>query len=320
MRPARFGIVLLVLLVLPVTACQKQPGPAAGPKKLMVVTTLFPLYDFTRTVGGDRVEVRLLLPPGVEPHHFEPRPEDIVLLGKADVFIYTNRYLEPWAAGMIEGFGGKGPEVVDASAGVAFLPAAGLDDDHGGSGHGAHHGEGMDPHVWLSVPNAAKMVDNITAALARKDPAGSDFYRRNADEYRTRLAALDSRFRAGLAGCGSRIFLHGGHYAFGYLAQRYGLTYLSAYGVSADAEPTPRKMMALVDQVRKHALAYIFYEELLSPRVAGTIARETGATLLKLRAVHNVSREEMAAGATYISLMEENLKNLRTGLQCRSRY
>jgi zinc transport system substrate-binding protein len=317
LRILKIIVVLLILLVPFLAACQKGREPAGGPKKLQVVTTLFPLYDFVRTVGGDRVEVRLLLPPGVEPHNFEPRPEDIVLLNKADVFVYTNRYMEPWAAGMLAGLGSKGPEVVDASAGVAFLPAAGHDEDHGDDRHGHYQGEGMDPHVWLSIPNAKIMVENITVALERKDPAGTPFYRKNGDDYRARLSELDDRFRRGVSDCGGRRFLHGGHYAFGYLAKQYGLTYLSAYGVSADAEPTPRKMMSLVDQVKRQSIKYIFYEELITPRVAETIARETGTTLLKLRGIHNVSREDMAGGATYISLMEENLKNLRTGLQCR---
>ncbi len=314
------AILLVMVMLIPfVAACQKGREPAQEEKKLRVVTTLFPLYDFVRTIGGDRVDARLLLPPGVEPHNFEPRPEDVVLLNKADIFVYTNRYMEPWAANILKGIPNKGLEVVDASAGVTFIPASGEEEHegHGAGEHGHHHGEGMDPHVWLSIPNAEKMVENITAALVRKDPAGSDSYRKNAAAYRTRLDELDNRFKEGLSGCRQHLFLHGGHSAFGYLSQRYGLTYVSAFAVSADAEPTPRKLMELVNLMRKNSLKYIFYEELLSPRVAETIARETGATLLKLHGIHNVSREDLAGGATYISLMEQNLKNLRTGLQCR---
>ncbi len=318
MKTIKLCAFLLVLLIPLAAGCRKGEEPVQGAKKLRVVTSLFPLYDFARTVGGDRVEVRLLLPPGVEPHNFEPRPEDIVQLNKADIFIYTNRYMEPWAAEIVKGIPGTRLKVVDASAGVAFLPASGEagHEEHEGKG-GHHHGEGMDPHVWLSIPNAARMVDNITAALAEKDPAGSAVYRKNAEAYRARLTELDGKFREGLAGCGQRLFLHGGHYAFGYLAKQYGLTYVSAYAMSAEAEPTPRKLMELVTLMKKNAITSIFYEELLSPRVAETVARETGATLLKLHGIHNVSREDMAGGATYISLMEQNLKNLRTGLQCR---
>jgi zinc transport system substrate-binding protein len=317
-RCAKVLAILLVIMV-PFVACRKGEKPAQGEKKLRVVTTLFPLYDFVRTVGGDRVDVRLLLPPGVEPHNFEPRPEDVVQLNKADIFVYTNRHMEPWAANILKGIPNKGLEVVDASAGVAFIPAHDEDGHkgHSAGGHGHHHGEGMDPHVWLSIPNAEKMVENITAALARKDPDGSASYRAHAAAYRARLEELDNRFREGLSKCGQHTFLHGGHSAFGYLAQQYGLSYVSAYAVSADAEPTPGKMMELVKLMRKNSLNHIFYEELLSPRVAETIARETGATLLKLHGIHNVSREDLAGGATYISLMEQNLQNLRTGLQCR---
>src|SRR5512140_3375017 len=97
MKTMRLCALLLAALVLLLAGCRQGGEPATGEKKLRVVTTLFPLYDFVRTVGGDRVEARLLLPPGVEPHNFEPRPEDVVQLGKADIFVYTNRYMEPWA-------------------------------------------------------------------------------------------------------------------------------------------------------------------------------------------------------------------------------
>ena len=319
MRSLAITALVLAMTIALLAGCRQGREPAPGEKKLRVVTTLFPLHDFVRTIGGDRVEARLLLPPGVEPHNFEPRPEDVVLLDKADLFVFTNRYMEPWADSLLKGILNKNLVVVDASDGVAFMPATGEDDhdDHDVEGHGSHqHGEGMDPHVWLSIPNAEKMVANIAAALERKDPAGAASYRKHFEVYRARLIDLDGRFKAGLSGCRQRLFLHGGHYAFGYLAKQYGLTYVSAYAVSADAEPTSRKMMELVNLMRKNSLGYIFYEELLSPRVAETIARETGATLLKLHGIHNVSREDLAEGATYLSLMELNLKNLRTGLQC----
>ena len=307
---------MALLLILP-AGCRKEENPAGQARKLRVVATLFPLYDFVRVVGGDRVDVRLLLPPGVEPHNFEPRPEDVVQVNRADLFVYTNRYMEPWAAGFLKGVEKKDLEAVDASTGLAFIPASGRDeDDHDGGGHDHHHGEGMDPHVWLSIPNAEKMVSTVTGALVRKDPAGSAYYRKNGEAYLARLAELDAGFRKGLSGCRQRLFLHGGHYAFGYLAKEYGLTYVSAYALAADAEPTPRKLMELVDRVKQNGIRYIFYEELLSPRVAEIIARETGTSLLKLHGIHNVSREELAGGATYVSLMEQNLKNLRTGLQC----
>lgn len=307
--------VLVLLLLLPVaTACRKEGPKVEGAKKLRVVTTLFPLYDFARTVGGDRVEVHLLLPPGVEPHSFEPRPEDVVRINRADMFVFSSRYMETWAEDILKGADKGNVLVIEAGAGTTFLPAAEAERE-GETGH--HHAGGKDPHIWLSIPNAQRMVDNIAAGLAQKDPAGKGYYLKNAAAYNARLAELDERFKTGLADCRTRLFLHGGHYAFGYLAERYGLKYVSAYALAADAEPTPNKMIELITQMKRNNLHYIFYEELLSPAVAETVARETGATLLKLHGIHNISREELKGGATFISLMEQNLKNLRMGMGCR---
>lgn len=305
---------LLFLMVLPLGACT-QKGPETG-GKIQVVTTLFPLYDFTRIVGGDKVDVSLLLPPGVEPHSFEPKPDDMVRINRAGLFIYTNPYMEPWVAGLLKGIDRQRLTVVDTSTGVTFLPAGGHDEGHDANEAGHHHG-GMDPHVWLSIPNARKMVENIAAALEAKDPANAGSYRKNAAAYGEKLAELDGKFKKGLADCGTRRFFHGGHYAFGYLADRYGLQYVSAYAMSADAEPRPQKLTAMIGQIRSSGTKYIFYEELISPRMAEAIARETGVTMLKLNGVHNISRDELQRGESYLSLMEQNLTNLRTGLQCR---
>ena len=116
----------------------------------------------------------------------------------------------------------------------------------------------------------------------------------------------------------SRVIVHAGHFAFGYLTKRYGITYVSAYkGFSPDAEPTPKRLVEITKNVRKYGIKYIYYEELSAPRVADVIAKETGCGLLMLHGAHNVTREEMESGATFISLMEKNLENLKVGLECR---
>jgi len=315
----RFALLNFILLIaLLCASCQKKELPAGGEKKLRVITTLFPLYDFSREVAGDRAEVILLLPPGMEPHGFEPKPEDLFRVSKADIFIFTDKYMEPWAVDLVKKVGNSKLLVVDAGKSAKFLPAVGADDHDGEKGdHGHDHGEGMDPHIWLDFANARQMVENIAGAMAVKDPANRKYYLDRAASYNKRLAALDERFRESLAGCGTRQFLHGGHYAFGYLANRYGLNYKAAYAASANAEPTPRKIAGLITQIESDGLKYIFYEELITPTVAEAIARESGAKLLKLHGAHNIARDELEAGVTFISLMEKNLENLKVGLQCR---
>jgi zinc transport system substrate-binding protein len=306
------GALLCILLLLCVS-CEKTSPDAGKNGKVQVVVSLFPLYDFTRTIGGDKVNVSLLLPPGMEAHSFEPKPDDIIRANKADLFIYTNRYMEPWAVNIANGLDTRKTLVVDASQGVHFLRAGqGVDHDHEGN-----NGEGMDPHIWLDFANAQIMVDNILAGLIAKDPSHREYYTANAEAYKVKLRELDDRYRAGLSQCAKQIFLHGGHYAFGYLANRYGLKYESAYAVSANAEPSPAKIARLIQQIQQNNLHYIYTEELVEPRIADTISRETGATVLKLHGAHNISKKDLEAGATFLSLMEQNLKNLRIGLQCK---
>ncbi|HEY6008254.1 MAG TPA: zinc ABC transporter substrate-binding protein [Geobacteraceae bacterium] len=309
------SVALSLLLAFSIGACRDREKAPTGPHRLQVVTTLFPVYDFARIIGGEKAEVRLLLPPGVEPHNYEPKPEEVARIGRADLFVYTDRYMEPWAADLLKGVGGgRAPRVVEAGSGANFLSANGEE-----VGHAEHHHDHgtMDPHIWLDPENARLMVAAIAAAMAEKDPANAAYYRGNAARYEGELTRLDERFRAGLANCRQHTFLHGGHYAFAYLARRYGLTYRSAYALSANAEPTPQRLVELVREMRSQRLKYIFYEELLSPAVAQTIARETGGTLLRLHGIHNVSKADLERGASYLSLMEENLNNLRTGLECR---
>lgn len=321
----RTFMILMVLLSLSLSsACARSKdsqneGNRSG--RLTVVATLFPLYDFARNIAGDRVEVKLLLPPGAEPHSFEPRTSDMVMLNHADIFIYTNKIMEPWTEKLLKGTQGREPFVVDASQGVRFIEGSidGSEERKSGK-HGAgneHEAHGADPHIWLDFNNAQTMVDTIAGAFIARDPSNKDTYTRNAEAYKARLEGLDIAYQKGLSNCRKKIFINGGHYTFGYLANRYGLRYRAAYGFSPDAEPTARNLAEISKTLRQEGLDHLFYEELLSPRIADTIAKETGATLLKLHGAHNISKEEFHANRTFIELMERNLDNLMTGLQCR---
>lgn len=307
---------LLLALVLIAPGCRKEDQQTG---KLQVVTTLFPLYDFAKRIGGEKAQVSLLLPPGVEPHSFEPRPEDIVRVNRSALFIYTNPFMEPWADSIVAGVDKGKVGIVEGGKGIKLLPAPEMEgheeDGHKDAHEHEHERGGMDPHVWLDLENARLMARNILTAMVARDPANKGYYEQNAVGLDKDLAALDQRFREAIAASPKKVLLHGGHYAFGYLAKRYGLRYLSASAVNADAEPTPARLVELVQLMRRERLNYVYTEELLSPRVAETIAKETGAKLLMLRAGHNVTRDELERGVTFISLMEDNLKNLKTGLQ-----
>lgn len=277
------------------------PVHADGPGKVKVVATLFPQFDFARQVGRDKAEVSLLLPPGVESHTYEPKPRDAVRINNAGLFLYTGKYMEPWVDGMLKGVADKRLIIVDTSRNVALY-------DKGG----------VDPHIWLDLDNARVMVDNIAGGFIEKDPGNKKFYLDNAEEYKDKLKELDAKFKDTFAGCKHDTFIYGGHFAFGYFVRRYHLKYLSAYkGFSPDSEPTPNAIMELIRKMKAEGLKYVYYEEMLSPRLARTIAGEAGAGLLPLNSAHNVTKRDLDSGVTFMSIMEDNIENLKKGLECR---
>lgn len=302
---------ILIVLVLTLLSCNIS-NKENGEKKIFIVTTLFPTYDFAKNIGKDRVKVELLLPPGVEAHSYEPKPEDILKIQKANVFIYTGKYMEPWAEKIIKSIDNKNLIVVDASKGISELIEQGI---HKDKRH--EHDEKLDPHIWLDFDNAKIMIDNILSGLISADESNKKFYEINASSLKEYISKIDENYRQGLSNCKSRYFFHAGHFAFGYLAKRYNLEYISAYpGISPDEEPTPKRIGEMARKIKKYNVKYIFYEELTIPRIANVLSKETGVTLLKINSAHNLSKEDLENETTYINIMESNLKQLRIGLEC----
>ena len=164
---------IVIILVGSFFACTKRTQESSRMKKLKVITTLFPLYDMAKNIGADKADVSLLLPPGVEAHSFEPKPSDIVKINEADVFVYTGKFMEPWAEDVIKGAANKNLIVVDASRGTKMIPGVFHDaDEPAGS---------LDPHIWLDFDNAKIMVKNILQAFQLKDGANKDFYEQKAE-------------------------------------------------------------------------------------------------------------------------------------------
>lgn len=299
--------VVTAAVLLSVTGCNRTSRVHSN--RLIVVAASFPVYDMARSIGGDRADVSLLLPPGVEAHSFEPTPADIVRISEADIFVYTNGFMEPWAAMLAKKTSNKNLLIVDASYGVSLRSPAIHE-------RGAHAGA-PDPHIWLDFDNAKIMARNITNALAARDREHADLFEINSSAYAVRLSELDKRYKTTLASCRTKELVYGGHYAFGYLAARYGLNYHTAQGLAPDAEPSARDLAALVYQIRKDRVGFVFYEELTSPKIAETLARETNTRLLLLNAAHNIARDQRDQGVTFIQIMSQNLDNLKTGLGCR---
>lgn len=276
----------------------------AGPAERMpVVASFYPLFEFTRKVGGDRVAVRNLVPAGVESHDYEPTPRDVIAMTNARVLIYNGAGFEPWVQRLLPQL----PERiirVNATAGLPVVTAA-AGEDRGKT----------DPHVWLDPVLAQRQVGLILAGLIQADPAGRAVYVANAAAYQARLGVLHARLARTLAPCRTRVFV-ATHTAFTYFAARYRLTQVPISGLEPEHEPSPAKMREILRVVRRHRVRVIYYETLVSPRVATTIAREVGARTMVLNPVEGLTAEEQRRGRDYVSIMEDNLRNLAQGLAC----
>jgi len=279
-----------------------------GEGKLKIVATLFPVYDMAKHIAGDKADVLLILPPGIEAHSFEPKPSDIVKINEADIFVYTGRFMEQWAEDIINGLDAKKVKVVDSSAGVKMAPAVFYNQDEL---KGA-----TDPHIWLDFDNAKIMTENIANALIEKDAENEELYSQNLENYKSELTDIDNEYIISLSTCKNKEIIYTGHYAFGFLANRYGLKYLSAQGVSPDSESTVQDFISLVSQIKKNNIGYIFYEELSSPKIAEIIAGETNTKMLLLNAAHNLTKDQFEKNVSFFDILENNLENLKVGLGC----
>jgi len=276
--------------------------------KITIVASFYPIAHFAMAVGSDLVTVFNVTPSGAEPHDFEPTPQDIARATDADVFLYNGNGVDTWADRIAPELAANGVEVVRMSDAVELLP--GMIDEHEEDDQ-----ESFDPHIWLDPLNALAEVQRITEALIVANPDNAEVYQHNAEAYIARLQTLDTAFNEGLAGCNLRTFVTA-HNAFSYLAKRYNLTSLYISGLSPEDEPSAARMAAVADEAQKENIEYIFFEELVSPALADTIAQEIGAQTLVLDPIEGLSDEAIAAGEDYISVMQNNLTNLQIALEC----
>ena len=313
------SLLLTVTLLFALAGCRKADAPkqATAVPKLKVIATVYPVYEFVRQVGGDKVEVSMLLPAGAEPHAWEPTAKDLVKIREAKAVFYHGAGLEGWAAKLLTQDKLGSTQAIEVSKGIPLLKEEGHN-EHGHSHSKDHssgqlHDEETDPHVWLDPVLAQQEVRTIADALAALDSENQSYYKSNADKYISELQALHKEFEAALTSAIKREIVTN-HAAFGYLAARYQLKQLAIMGLAPDAEPTPDKMAKIVQTVREHKIGYIFSETLVSAKLAETIARETGAKVLVLHPIDQITESELKAGQNYLTLMRGNLANLKKAL------
>ncbi len=289
-----------------------QPLSVAGDgDKLTVYASFYQMADFAEKIGGDKVALTTLVPAGTEPHDWEPAAADLAGLEKADVLVYNGAGMEHWVEQVLSSVSNKKLLAVEAARGIALLPGVHEEDEEAESGEAE---AAYDPHVWLSPKNAKAMLNNIKDALAQADPNNKAYYQENCDRFTAELDKLDKEFSDTLAPLPNKDVVVA-HQAFGYLCAEYGLNQVAIEGLSPDSEPDPARIAEIIDFVKQNQVKVIFFEELVSPKVAQTVADATGASTDVLNPLEGLTDEQLAAGEDYFSIMRKNLQALQSALQ-----
>ncbi len=275
----------------------QDPSPQ---RKVKVVASFYPILEFVKKVGGDRVEVSSLIPQGMEPHDFDPTVQQVQNVESADMLVYNGGGLEgPWIKKINAKF------AVDSSQGLILPRINGTELT------------ADDPHIWLDPILAKEQVKKIREGLIKVDPRYTVYYNENAKEFMSELDSLDGIIKSELSDCEKRDFI-AFHNAFSYFANRYGLTQHSIQGLSPEAEVLPQQIQQIIELARGRGIDTIYSEDLIDPRLANVIAQEIpNSKVLVLSPIEGINKEEQNAGEGYLNKMRENLEILKIGLKCK---
>lgn len=307
------------------SGCGKTAKVQKSDGKISIVTTIFPYYDFVRELAGDKADVRLLLSPGSDPHSYEPSPSDIVAIENCDIFIYNGGESDEWVDGVLSSIENKNVKVMKMMEYVPLRHEQSMDHTHKHNehenmsehdeGHDHEEGEEYDEHIWTSIRNAERMSASIADELISVDSKNSDYYNERKTDYISKLDALDKDFSEVVKNKKRDTLVFGDRFPFLYFVSDYNLGYECAFpGCSHDTEPSTAVVSHLIDFTREHDIPVVFYLELSSGKIAQIISEDSSAKTMQFSSCHNVTKEDFENGATYISVMEQNLKALKEAL------
>ncbi len=314
MKKILIFIMTVVLVATVFTACTPSDNTAETENgKTTVVTTVFPVYDWTKNVAGDRCNVIYLDESGTDMHSYEPTASDILTLSQADVFIYVGGISDEWVENAVASA---------SNASLITLPlmsVTGVLEEETVPGMQTHdHGHDTteyDEHIWLSLKKAQTAVNAIGTALSEADKENADFYRANADTYIGKLKDLDNRYEKSVSSAKRKTLLFADRFPFRYLTEDYGITYFAAFpGCSAETEASFETLAKLIDKTRELSLPCIITIENSTVDIADVINIQTGAKIVSLNSCQSVTAEDIEDGLTYLAAMEENLLTISEAL------
>ncbi|MCA0991958.1 metal ABC transporter solute-binding protein, Zn/Mn family [Guptibacillus hwajinpoensis] len=323
-----YGKILLCLMtVLVLAACGgKETSTTASnesseEKKLSIYTTLFPIEDFTRKIGGEHVDVVSVLPPGSDAHTYEPTTQTMIKIAKADAFIYNGLGMESYAEAIADSVGDV--EIIEASSGIKTLEHSEEHAEHSEAEHEEHseeehsdehhHGD-EDPHVWLDPNKAIEMAENIKETLIKLHPDAKEDFEANFQKVKNDLTKLDKEF-ASLVDSKDHPEMIVSHAAYGYWENRYGIHQIAISGLSPSNEPSQKALEEIIHMAKEKKLYYVLFEQNVTPKVAQSLQSEIGAKALRLHNLSVLTEEDINNKEDYFSLMRTNLETLDQALK-----
>ena len=281
----------------------EKKAPAQGETKIPVTVSFIAMKELTETIGGDKVAVKVMVPEGTEPHEFDPKAENLVHMKESKVFVYNGLGMEKWAEKAIKAAGSDKLVVVEAAAKVKPIE---ITDEEEREEHGDH-----DPHAWLGLTTAVEEAEAIRDGLIKASPENKDYFNKNFENFAKEMKALQEKYRSSFDKAERKEFVTG-HAAFGYLCRDMGLYQESVEDVFASGEPSAKKMKELIDFCKEHKVKTIFTEDMVSPALSETLAREAGAST---EVIDTMEGESEKPDMTFLKRMEENLKKIEASLK-----
>ena len=304
--------------------------------KLKIVTTIFPEYDITRAIAKDKVDLELMIKPGVDVHSFTPTPQDIKTVQNSDIFVYGGTEHDKWVENLTKSIDMKNKKVVKLVDGIQQLEEESVDGmkhehhhddkkedehnhDHKHEKEDEHNHKGeekeLDPHYWTSPKNAIQMVKTITNALVEKDSDNAEFYKENAENYIKQLEGVDKELHDVVDNAKIKQVVIADRFPFRYLFKDLGLEYRALFsGCSVESTASAGQIKKMVDYVKENKIPVVYHIEMWKGELAETVAKNSGAKVKLLHSTHTVTKEDFDKGITYIDLMKQNVEALKEGL------
>ncbi|MCA1032484.1 zinc ABC transporter substrate-binding protein [Bacillus timonensis] len=320
---SRFILILLISMSI-FTGCSKEDNTDKQQLDLIhVYTTIYPLEDFTKKIGGEYVDVKSVFPPGADAHSFEPTPKMMTKIAESDLFIYSGGGIEGFAHATVEALKNEQVKMIEASQGIQFLTHS---DDHAHEHEDEHESEhedehteeenleDKDPHVWLDPIHSITLAENIKNALIEIKPSAKETFEANFLTLKNELETLDKEFSLVINAASKKEILVA-HAAYGYWEERYGLEQIPVSGISPTDEPSQRELQALIDLAKEHNITYIIFEQNTSSKLSEIIQKQLGAKTLTLHNLEALTDEDIKNNEDYFSLMRKNIETIKTATQ-----